>query len=495
MNLQTADRTGKSTTNTWELLMAPASGTLIKYDLPPRLGKGRSIALEVEKNSRSYRIRVRDYSRDKPVVAKTLALKCPIELGSKQEALNHIKNYPEVWLTFLGIKEELEAGNWPGELRQGASVAKGKKAASRVFPHGSLGHVVRWYLSRSGVGSDTQKLQFADYAREIITTPDQRGEAYGHIDVSDLTISHVEAIHIEWMKKERSQIGFRNGCVLISTALNRALNYYEETGACKGPGWGSDKDNPFNTLRNNLDRAIREESLMDDEAGPDPFQPDECSALIAVMRGSKRLNPYWPLVGLLMATGARPREILALQWKNVLGIWEGHTTSREAKLLPHRSFDLSGECVLIERSVNKFEKNHWAPSQRFKPTKNRDRRIPLANTNVPEYPELLRDAIMARIPGDRSDMQAPEWRETLVFQGPRAKDPYMPFDWHNMKRYWKEACLLAGVRYRKPYQLRHTYVSLMRKPGGHEYDQIAGWIGDTPQTMRARYLGLINGGL
>lgn len=479
--------------NPWQSLMAPATGTLIKYDLPLRLGRKRSIALEVEKNSRFYRIRARDYSRDQPVAAKSLGLKCPLEVRSSEEAIAYIQNHPEIWLFFLAMKEEMEAGVWPNELRQ-KNAAAGKKAASRVFPHGSVGHVLRWYLGRKGVGSDDQKQQFADIAREIITIADKRGEAYGHIDVSDLTITHVEDMHTSWTKADRSQTSFRHGCTLLSAALNKSLQYHDETGAQMGPGWGSPIHNPFNTLRNALDHKMRLERYAEGKWAQ-PLQPDECRAVLEIMRRDPLLNPYWPLAGLLLATGARPNEILALQWRNVLGLWEGHTNNPDAAPLKDEDFRLHGDCILIERGVRKYSRTDWSVKERFKSTKNADRRIPKANRFIPGYDDLLKKAILARLPADRKLMNAPQWRYELVFQGPGASDPHMPYDWHNFGRYWKRTLELADIRHRNAYQMRHTYVSLMRNPGNFDFDQIAGWIGDNPKTMRARYLGVINGGL
>ena len=80
----------------------------------------------------------------------------------------------------------------------------------------------------------------------------------------------------------------------------------------------------------------------------------------------------------------------------------------------------------------------------------------------------------------------------MVFQGPAATDDYqLPFDWHNFRRYFILACAYAGVKYRRPYNLRHTYVSQMVVLGEYSCRQVASWIGDTENTMRARYLGYI----
>ena len=69
------------------------------------------------------------------------------------------------------------------------------------------------------------------------------------------------------------------------------------------------------------------------------------------------------------------------------------------------------------------------------------------------------------------------------------EDPFLPFDWHNFKRYWNLALELADVRYRNPTKCV-TYVSLMFYEGHSDHD-IAAWIGDTMPTMKERYQGRI----
>ena len=54
------------------------------------------------------------------------------------------------------------------------------------------------------------------------------------------------------------------------------------------------------------------------------------------------------------------------------------------------------------------------------------------------------------------------------------------------------ACEFANVEYRRPYNLRHTYVTHMCTLGEYGGRQVASWIGDTEKTMRARYLGYVN---
>ena len=538
--------------------MPPASGTLIKCDLPPRNGKRRSIALEIEKSSRVYRLRAKDYSRDKPVVAKSLGIKCPDDVYTEEEALAHLKDHPEAWLFFQGIKEQMEEGIWPKELRQTVT-STGRSAVSRAFPHGSLGDGLRWYLKAQGIGAERQKLDWGSTAREILTLEMQRHEAFAHLDTSDLQYTHVQEMFKQWQLMGKSIHTFRNGLVLLSAGLNQACDRPELTGCRRGPDYGivqTEKmnlpSNPFNTLRREIQGVIAQNRMDDPDKGPDPFDHEEARAILTVFRKSSRLRPYWPLVALCLATGARPNELCALPWSNVLGLWKGFTMRSRDFLWDESSRQLTGRPVMLSRAVCKYNARHLMRSMRFKNTKNQNERRPKLNNYIPGYENLFGMAIDARLPSRLEITNLEEFRDMLVFQGPRAissrqskgetreqytqhnthrpmpngagssrtaelhraasrsatghlthsagvvteqhrltlEDRFLPFDWHNFGRYWKEALDLAEIRHRSPYQMRHTYVSLMSY-AGHTDAEVASWIGDTEQTMKARYQGRI----
>ena len=558
-------------TQPWNESMAPAAGTILKYELQPRNGRPRSIALEIEKNTRHYRIRARDYSRDKNIISKSLGLKCPSNCYSTDEAVSHLREHPEIWMFFEGWKETMEAGNWPKELRQKV-VSRGVNAAARAFPHGSLGDMLRWYL-KSPLGSEGQKQQFASNAREVLTLKRDRYEAFAHLDASDLSVSHVSEMLRQWQAEGKSMHTFRQACTLLSKGLNTACDRPEQTGCRRGPDYGivvTDKmnlpSNPFNTVRRDLDAVIARNRMDDPDKGPDPFDHDECRAILTVFRKTPALRPYWPLVALCLSTGARPNEILALPWSNVLGLWKGYSMRSREFLVDPAERQLHGGPVMISRAVCKYNARHLMKTMRFKNTKNRNERRPKLNRYVPGYEDLFKSAIEARLPTRLGVTNLPEFRDMLVFQGPRSRstretyrtdptttrlirsehspsggsgsgnsrvaelhrfnerartgqlthhmikpslgadaratatpnfalltgnnDPFLPFDWHNFARYWKQGLELAGVRYRSPYQMRHTYVSLMFYEGHADHD-IAAWIGDTPQTMKERYQGRI----
>lgn len=211
---------------------------------------------------------------------------------------------------------------------------------------------------------------------------------------------------------------------------------------------------------------------------------------------------------------------------------------------------LKGTPVFLNTAVEWSKSKNVLRTERFKCTKNQNERMPRVNRYIPEYDDLFQQCIEARLPARLEITNLPEFRDFLVFQGPRSQssrqaagetreqytqnsshrpkgagtgssrstelhrmaarsrsghlthspdvglkrlgleDRFLPYDFHNFGRYWKQALELAEVRYRKPYQMRHTYVSLMTY-AGHSNADVAKWIGDTEHTMKARYQGRI----
>ena len=475
----------------WSQLMAPAKGQIYKVNLPPRHGKSRSLALEIESNSRSFRLRARDHSRARPVVARSLDIQCPIEITSKEEALKYLQKFPEKFLLFQGVLEEMENGYWMGELNVSH---KERKHIHRNYPHGTLGHCLRWYMSEE-IGSDNQRDTFGADAYTLLRMESKNGEFFGHINAEDLDEDIADQMHFEWIKAGRAYTTLRGAFALLSVALSRGAKFPKSTGVRRGKYWGSvdseGRGNPINNERRRVDSIIADNRLKDENSRPQPFTQEECTALTKVFLRQEHLKPYFPLFALLLSTGSRPNEVLALRWSHVIGLWKGHQIGTHVP--PAQKFVLDGQPVFFEFGVENRERLHVDPEQRFKCVKNGCEHQPLLNTYVPEFEDLFAKAIKAALPPVLDCMTNREWRKNLVFQGPKAGDDFrLPFDWHNFRRYFMQACAYAGVRYRRPYNLRHTYVSLMVHHGQYSCKQVATWIGDTESTTRSNYLGVVN---
>ena len=77
--------------------------------------------------------------------------------------------------------------------------------------------------------------------------------------------------------------------------------------------------------------------------------------------------------------------------------------------------------------------------------------------------------------------------DSEVFQNPRTLERWAG-DGPIRKTMWVPAMKKAGVRYRRPYQTRHTYASMMLSAGEHPM-WVAKQMGHTDWTMIARVYG------
>lgn len=477
----------------WTKLMAPASGQIHKVELSQRNGKTRSVAIEIESGSRNFRIRARDNSRPRPVVARGLNLSCPRDITSKDEALKYLMNYPEKFVLFEGVVEEMKDGYWMGELT--VDHVK-RQTINKTYPFGTLGHALRWYVNQE-LGSENQKALYQKDAFRLLAMQRPGEEIFGHIPAEDLDEEIAGFMTAEWVGTGKAWTTLRGAYALLSKSLSSAERYPKSTGVRRGQFWGAvDKEgrgNPINNERKRVDKVIADNRLHDDECRPQPFTVEESRALIKVFKTQDRLKPYFPLLALLLSTGSRPNEIRALKWTHVLGLWQGHQIGTQVPAASNPV--LEGRPVFMEYAVNDRYRTHIDTNKRFKRVKNGTSHQPELNRFIPGEENLFEQAINACLPNRNLGLclSGLEWRKRLVYQGPGATDDFqLPFDWHNFRRYFILACAYAGVKYRRPYNLRHTYVSQMVCLGEYSCRQVASWIGDTENTMRARYLGYIN---
>lgn len=210
-------------------------------------------------------------------------------------------------------------------------------------------------------------------------------------------------------------------------------------------------------LRSALNDAVDEEELI--EANPlagwtfsrkdqvkeddvDPFSPEEQRAILAALNGQAR-----NLVQFALWTGMRTSELVALDWGDI--DW------------------LKGE-VYITRAMTQAA----AGEAEVTKTLSGKRRI-----------KLLEPAIEALVAQKAHTFLA----GNEVFQNPRTLERWTG-DQPIRKTMWAHAVKKAGVRYRRPYQTRHTYASMMLSAGEHPM-WVAGQMGHTDWTMIARVYG------
>ena len=249
----------------------------------------------------------------------------------------------------------------------------------------------------------------------------------------------------------------RGAYALISRSLNVAAAYPSPTGVRRGEYWGpKDRDgrgNPVNQERKRIDRGIAENRFKDDTCRPKPFTIEECQRLIKAFKTVDCLKPYYPLFALLLSTGSRPGEVLALKWTHILGLWEGHQVGTEVS--PAKKFVLTGRPVFFEFAVFQQKRTHLDPMQRYKNIKNGCLHQPELNRFIPGSENLFEEAIKACLPSRNVQkcLSNDEFRRRLVFQGPGkgarsdvsgkarpSKNQRLSaaFNWHNPR--WLVAC-------------------------------------------------------
>ncbi|EIK94048.1 phage integrase [Pseudomonas sp. M47T1] len=174
----------------------------------------------------------------------------------------------------------------------------------------------------------------------------------------------------------------------------------------------------------------------------DPFAPDEQTAILGALQGQAR-----NLVQFAIWTGLRTSELVALDWGDV--DW------------------IRGE-VLITKAMTQ------------------------ASSGIAEVPKtsagrravkLLSPALAAL----KAQKEHTFLADREIFQNPRTGERWAG-DQPIRKTMWVPAMKKAGVRYRRPYQTRHTYASMMLSAGEHPM-WVAKQLGHTDWTMIARVYG------
>jgi integrase len=165
----------------------------------------------------------------------------------------------------------------------------------------------------------------------------------------------------------------------------------------------------------------------------DPFTPEEVEALGRTGLGNLWLFWAW--------TGLRSGEVIGLQWGDV---------------------DREGQRINVRRAVR-------LGRQKLPKTAAGNRGL-----------QLLPPAWGALPDGDGRDAEAPVW-----------VNPNTGGDWHEAKalaRAFRKACKEAGVRYRYPYQLRHSFASRALSAGENAL-WVAKYMGHTDVGMVTRHYG------
>jgi integrase len=179
----------------------------------------------------------------------------------------------------------------------------------------------------------------------------------------------------------------------------------------------------------------------------DPFTSEERDLIIEAFKASHYYRHYGPFISFLFKTGCRPSEAIALQWKHV---------SADSRLVIFEQCAVLSDRGIVTRKGLKTQENRKFP----------------CNDSLHELLKSIRP----------EDVVA----TALLFPSPEGK----MIDFHNFRnRAWKTVLDgLAQIRYRKPYQTRHTFITLALENGLDAKD-VARLVGNSPEMIYKHYAG------
>ena len=229
-----------------------------------------------------------------------------------------------------------------------------------------------------------------------------------------------------WLAKEKSSDGLKRYLTQLSAC-------------CK---WAVDsqiiESNPFEGMAADVKIS---KSLAPNDLDIKPFTAEERDRIIEAFSRNRYYSHYTPLVKFLFFTGCRPSEAVALQWNR---IYDDHIV-----------FDKAAVSGMNRGFIKEGLKTQGS------------RKVPMN--------EQLKDLINGL---KRSD--------SFVFLSPKGK----LVDFHNFRnRAWVKTLASLGIEYRKPYQTRHTFITLCLNAGIDAKD-IASWVGNSPEMIYRHYAGV-----
>jgi integrase len=194
-----------------------------------------------------------------------------------------------------------------------------------------------------------------------------------------------------------------------------------------------------------LPSAIKLPKAAQMEDDIDPFTAAERDLIIATFATSDYYRHYTALVEFLFKTGCRPSEAVALEWRHI------------DKAYKHIVFDQA--LVMSEEGTLTVKAG----------LKTQERRLFPCNESL--------KMLLQSLPKDD--------RCKLVFPSPTNRH----IDFHNFaNRGWKAVLALAKLKHRKPYQMRHTFITLALESGLSVQD-VAKLVGNSPEIIYRHYAG------
>ena len=171
-----------------------------------------------------------------------------------------------------------------------------------------------------------------------------------------------------------------------------------------------------------------------------PFTAEERDRIIQTFEDHESYSYYAPMVKFLFSIGCRPSEAIGLEWKHIKG---DHITFEQA----------------ATRGVNGVRVKSGLKTQ--------PRRRVRINATI------------------KTLLEGIEPMSDRVFPAPRGG----LLQWNNFqKNGWRKCLEISGIEYRKPYQMRHTFITLALESGMDAKD-VAKMVGNSAEIIYRHYAG------
>ncbi|MBE9155977.1 DUF3596 domain-containing protein [Nodosilinea sp. LEGE 06152] len=215
---------------------------------------------------------------------------------------------------------------------------------------------------------------------------------------------------------------------------------------------GSITENPFEGMAQEIRPPKAQKN--DEDTDVFPFSPKERDTILQAIEENAFCNKhsgykhsfYYGYIKFLFLTGCRPSEAIALQWKHI---------SRDLKT------------ITFEQAIISTKEGQ----QLREGLKTQERRRFPCNGIVQQ--------LLAQIKPQGSDPEA------LIFPGYSGGILNTP---SFRKTVWKPVLKGLGIEYRKPYQTRHTFITLALENGLDAKD-VARLVGNSPEVIYRHYAG------
>ena len=261
---------------------------------------------------------------------------------------------------------------------------------------------------------------------------------FGHIPVDHLTAAHIVDWAISLGKKNITTTTLKS----YIAPLRAAYKWARSTGCIS--------NNPFIDFEWPEETKVvkRKKAQKRKQKRLDVFSKEEIETLVLKSKREQEAN----LIQFGFWSGLRPEELFALHWEDIDFV-KGTAFISRAKVY-RRGYKV------IDYEVDTTEE--------------------LKGVKTGELGERELVLLPKAIEALKFQKQWTMTRRTFVFH-----NPYWDKPWTNTNQLanrFKECCLQAGVRYRRPYMMRHTYASMMLKHGEDE-SFVARQLGHVDTTM------------